>query len=111
MAATYRGEAMTRRTLVAALFLAAFTLLALVAPTRADDHGDTPATATAVAIGSVTRGIIEVPGDIDYFRFTVATTAPYVIFTRGTSSMTGVLTDATINQIGSASSGSGEQDG
>ncbi len=36
-----------------------------------DDHGDTPATATALTVGAAAAtGSIELPGDLDYFSFT-----------------------------------------
>ncbi|MEO6410332.1 MAG: PKD domain-containing protein, partial [Burkholderiaceae bacterium] len=38
-------------------------------PVRADDHGDTPATATVLSGSTIdTTGVIERPGDIDMFR-------------------------------------------
>ena len=40
-------------------------------PVRADDHGDTPATATVLSGTTIdTTGVIERPGDIDMFRVT-----------------------------------------
>jgi hypothetical protein len=45
--------------------------------TYADDHGDTFETATLVSVGSATPGVIDVQGDLDYFKFTVTQTATY----------------------------------
>ena len=37
-----------------------------------DDHGDTPSSATALAVGSSRSGQIEPGGDVDYFRVQVS---------------------------------------
>lgn len=52
-----------------AALLVAFAKLA-----QADDHGSDPGGATAVAIGNVTLGVIDVDRDVDYFKCPVATT-------------------------------------
>ena len=66
---------------------------------RADDHGNTPQTATQVGIGGVTAGLLEVGGDADYFKITVATAATYVIYTRGNTNTDGRLYDASYTHL------------
>ncbi|MCO5166356.1 MAG: hypothetical protein M9894_08330 [Planctomycetes bacterium] len=57
--------------------------LACLAPAaRADDHADQPAGATPIAVGAPpTAGEIEVPGDVDWFRFQVVAGESYVVRT------------------------------
>ena len=49
---------------------------------RADDHGDDFISATAITVGTVTPGQMELSGDSDYFKFTVSQTGVYVIYSR-----------------------------
>jgi hypothetical protein len=46
-----------------------------------DDHGNDAATATPVAIGSNTHGVIEIGGDVDWFRFQAVGGRTYVFET------------------------------
>ena len=64
------------------------------AGTVSDDHGFSPWSASAVTVGSITDGSIDVPDDRDYFEFTVSQTAIYVIYTRGITDTLGGLYDA-----------------
>jgi hypothetical protein len=91
------------------LLAAAFALVAIAAPARADDHGDTPATATTVRPGSVTAGVIEATGDVDWFRVSIPATTTYVMFTRGKTDTTGELFDGSLASI-VARTGGGELD-
>ena len=52
--------------------------------TDRDDHGFSAWNATAVTVGSVTKGNLNLVGDRDFFKFTVTKTGKYVIYTRGT---------------------------
>lgn len=38
-------------------------------PPPADDHGNTPGTATEIVVGESIVGVVEAQGDIDYFKF------------------------------------------
>ena len=55
-----------------------------------DDHGDTRATATAVAVGSATGGVLT-SGDIDYFRVAVSAPGTLEIYTAGSVDTEGRL--------------------
>lgn len=44
-------------------------------PLRADDHGDTSATATTLTLGTEDEGIISTRADVDYFAFTASGTS------------------------------------
>lgn len=44
-------------------------------PIRSDDHGDTSATATTLALGTEDEGIISTRADVDYFAFTASGTS------------------------------------
>src|SRR5947199_103450 len=76
-------------------------LLLQASPVRADDHGNTPGTATVVAVGSVTPGVLEVGGDIDYFVFTVTNAGWHYVTTRGTTDTYGRLFNSTLTQLAS----------
>jgi RHS repeat-associated protein len=92
------------------MWLSLVLLLTGVSAACADDHGDDFASATPVTIGSVTHGQIEVSVDRDFFRFTVATNAKYVMFSRdATGWVPGTLYDVTYNKITDNSAG-GEGD-
>jgi len=60
---------------------------------QTDDHGDTPATATAIpSDGSPAAGFIETPADVDFFLFVVEASWVYVIETSNlTAGMNTVL--------------------
>lgn len=62
--------------------------------TDRDDHGLSAWNASQVAVGSVIPGTLDVPGDIDFFRFTVTTPGKYVIYTRGATTTEAALYDA-----------------
>ncbi len=78
-------------------------------PTVSDDHGFSPWSATAVNIGSITSGNINLPGDLDYFKFTISQPGKYVFYTRGTTYTLGRLYDSTYSQL-SYNYGGGEAD-
>src|SRR5205814_485932 len=69
------------------------------AGTISDDHGSSPWSATPVALGSVTSGVIDTEGDLDFFKFTVTNTANYVMYTRGTANTFGILYDGSYNEL------------
>jgi len=73
------------------------------------EHGDTPATATPVVFGSASAGALELPGDVDYFRFTVTTRATYAFFSTGSTNTRGTLYNGAQGFIASNDS-SGEDD-
>jgi len=79
--------------------LSVFILLHKLPAAVADDHGNDPATATPVTVGSVTPGVIEIVGDVDYFAFTVSNTANYVIYTRGTMNSYGTLYNSSYSAV------------
>ena len=58
----------------------------------ADDHGDTESTATAIHVPSTTDGELEIAGDVDYFRFQLASSGALTVYTTGTTDTVGVLT-------------------
>ena len=59
-----------------------------------DDHGDSFATATSVAVPSTTDGELEEGGDKDYFRFEVATAGTLTVETAGSTDTYGTLFDS-----------------
>jgi hypothetical protein len=62
------------------LFLSVIiTSLLTISGVFARDHGDDFGSATEVAIGIITKGILNKPGDRHYFKFTVTETATYTI--------------------------------
>ena len=56
-----------------------------------DDHGNTPETATPLAIGSSQSGVIETGDDDDYFRLDVAEATSALLFTTGSLDTYGTL--------------------
>ena len=58
-----------------------------------DDHGDTPATATPVELGSDTPGVLDA-GDTDWFRIDVGEAVRLEVYTSGRVDTTGRLEDA-----------------
>ncbi|MEK7425998.1 MAG: MopE-related protein, partial [Actinomycetota bacterium] len=69
------------------------------APLVTDDHGYSWYSSTNVTVGSTTNGNIHDSDDLDYFKFTVTQTAPYFIYSRGATDVTGKLYDVNYNQI------------
>src|SRR3990172_7440269 len=69
------------------------------AGTISDDHGFSPWSSTPIAMGSITGGIIDLPDDRDYFKFTVSQTSVYVIYTRGITDTYGELYDAVYSRL------------
>ena len=59
-----------------------------------DRHGNTPATATSVSVGSRTAGRIDPRGDRDYFRINVPRDGWLVVETAGFTDTLGTLRDA-----------------
>ena len=59
-----------------------------------DRHGNTPATATSVSVGSRTAGRIDPRGDRDYFRINVPRDGWLVVETTGFTDTLGTLRDA-----------------
>ena len=72
---------------------------ATVPPASTDDHGNTVATATLVAVPVDRAGIIGVANDVDYFRFTVAKTTTLTLRTTGSSDTYARLFDSTSRLI------------
>lgn len=66
-----------------------------IGTTSSDDHGDTPSSATPIAVPSTTAGNLEVTGDSDFFRFTAVGGNSY----RFTTSL-GTLGDSTLTLYG-----------
>ena len=60
-----------------------------------DDHGDTFADATVVAVPSTTAGELEEGGDHDYFRLTVSQSTTLTVETTGSTDTYGTLFDST----------------
>ncbi|MEW5977851.1 MAG: hypothetical protein AB1898_18815, partial [Acidobacteriota bacterium] len=76
------------------------------APTVSDDHGFSFWSATAVNVGSITLGNLNLVRDRDYFRFTITQQNSYTVFTRGTTDTVGELYDSNLSQLAvDASSG------
>ena len=59
-----------------------------------DDHGDTPSSATALAVGSSRLGQIEIGGDVDYFRVVVSESGDLTVHTTGSLDTKGQLEDS-----------------
>ena len=59
-----------------------------------DDHGDTPSSATALAVGSSRSGQLETGGDVDYFRVQVAASGELTVHTTGSLDTRGQLEDS-----------------
>jgi hypothetical protein len=64
-----------------------------------DDHGYSWHSATAISVGTVTAGTMDLPGDLDYFQFTVSQTGVYVIYSRNSIDIQAHLYDSTYSQI------------
>ena len=59
-----------------------------------DDHGDSPSSATALAVGSSQSGQIEPGGDVDYFRVEVSASGDLTVQTTGSLDTKGQLEDS-----------------
>ena len=59
-----------------------------------DDHGDTPSSATRLAVGSSRAGQLETGGDVDYFRVEVAASGELTVHTTGSLDTKGQLEDS-----------------
>lgn len=68
------------------LFLSVFLIIPFTTAC-ADDHGDDFASATTVSIGSVTNGVLDNTGDLDFFKFTVSQSWLDLIYSRNTSAL------------------------
>lgn len=77
--------------------------------TDRDDHGLSAWNASPVAVGSVTPGTLDVPGDMDFFRFTITTPGKYVIYTRGATTTEAALYGADYSSLLSVVRLNGEQ--
>ena len=73
------------------------------APASSDDHGDTIAEATEVAVGSTVSGRIDSLDDVDHFRIQVAQTGILVVWTSGEVATELELLDTNGNPLTSAS--------
>jgi len=74
-----------------AIILITLTISNAYATGTNDDHGDTTATATAVATTSQTAGVIGVIGDIDVFKIVLASAGTLTVKTTGTTDTYGTL--------------------
>ena len=70
-----------------------------------DDHGDDPANATALSLGSSTTGSIGVPGDADVFRLEVVETGELTLWTEGGLDTFGTLLDGNGVEVGANDDG------
>ena len=59
-----------------------------------DDHGDSPSSATALAVGSSRSGQLEPGGDVDYFRVEVSESGDLTVHTTGSLDTKGQLEDS-----------------
>ena len=59
-----------------------------------DDHGDTPSSATPLAVGSSQSGQIETGGDVDYFRVEISASGELTVHTTGSLDTRGQLEDS-----------------
>ena len=59
-----------------------------------DDHGDSPSSATALAVGSSRSGQLEPGGDVDYFRVEVRASGDLTVHTTGSLDTKGQLEDS-----------------
>ena len=70
-------------------------------PLPTDDHGDTRANATVLAVGSMVDGAIETENDIDVFRVDVAQTGTLTVSTTGSLDTAGMLQGSDGTQLAS----------
>ncbi len=57
-----------------------------------DDHGNSPAAATLIGLNSITAGLIEIGGDVDWFKFQAVAGKQYIIATKLAGLRDSVLT-------------------
>jgi cysteine-rich repeat protein len=62
-------------------------------PVNADDHGNTPETASTLRVDAPARGIFEVADDIDVFGFTIAVEGLYTLTVTGSGTLSCQITD------------------
>ncbi len=72
-----------------------------------DDHGNTIATASLVSVPGTIAGTLEQGGDVDFFRFTLTSSATVTLRTAGTTDTYGYLYNATGSLITSDDDGNG----
>lgn len=72
-----------------------------------DDHGNTPETARSVSLPSTTSGVIERGGDIDVFRFTVASSRTVTLRSTGSTDMVVHLLNSSGREIAQNDDGDG----
>lgn len=64
-----------------------------------DDHANSRATATVASLPATVSGNLELPGDVDYFKFTITKKAAVTIKTTGTTNTHGQLENASGNVL------------
>ena len=87
-----------QRAIIAALAFAAAIFTSTTAHGQ-DDHGNTRQTATTVAVPSQTAGSINPNGDVDYFRFEIASQNTYFLESTGSVNTVGRLYSASGVQV------------
>ena len=65
-----------------------------------DDHGDSPSSATPLAVGSSQSGQLEPGGDVDYFRVQVTASGDLTVHTTGSLDTKGQLEDSAGSGVG-----------
>ena len=73
------------------LVLGSLMVIALPVTSFADDHGNSPTTATAVDLPSTINGNVEIAGDTDWFKFTLAAPSVVTVVSGGTTDVVGHL--------------------
>ncbi len=69
--------------------------------TVTDDHGFSSWSATKVGVGSPIKGLIDLPNDQDFFKFTPSKSVSHVIYTTGGTHIDGELYDGNFNRLSS----------
>jgi len=82
----------------------------LITEALLDDHGNAPNTATQVNLNSTTPGVIDVPGDVDFYRIDVNATSLVRLKTESNLTTSGTLFDASLNTISEDNSFVGDFD-
>ncbi len=72
--------------------------------TVTDNDGFSPWSASNINVGQITNSVIDQVGDIDYFQFTVESTATYYLFSSGITDVRGRLLNANLQSLESDSS-------
>lgn len=91
--APHQGKRHGPKSRLSALWTLGLLLFGTIAA-KADDHGNTLSTATAVNVPSTTGGAIHFAGDQDCFRFTITCTQNIIATTAGTTDTFGALLDS-----------------